>query len=181
MTDLLDFVDDAPVRRLLLILALLLIAIPFLQAGAQIWPFQPNNIRWRYDAATVLSGNLMLPFLGLSLLAILARLLESRGLGLFLGGVGLLLTVGLIASVVVFVLDALQLNTIVSSQMAQAFRNTSARVLVTSGLFAIGSLFVALAGLGAGAGQTRVAPAQEPRRASSRKSGRDDRLIVGYD
>ena len=181
MTDLFDLVDDAPARRLLLMLALLLIAIPFLQAGAQIWPFQPNNIRWRYDAATVLSSNLMLPFFGLALLAILARLLESRGLGLFIGGAGVLLTLGLVASVVVFVLDALQLNTIVSTQMAQAFRNTSARVLVTSGLFAIGSLFVALAGLGAGSGQTRVAPASEPRRASSRKSGRDDRLIVGYD
>lgn len=180
MTDLLDLVDDAPVRRLLLMLALLLIAIPFLQSGAQIWPFQPNNIRWRYDAATVLSGNLMLPFFGLALLAILARLLESRGLGLFIGGAGVLLTLGLVASAVVFVLDALQLNTIVSSQMAQAFRNTSVRVVVTTGLFAIGSLFVALAGLGAGSGRSRVAPAPEPRR-TSRKSGRDDRLIVGYD
>ena len=46
MPEFLKFEDDAPARRLVYAGAILLILIPLLQAGQQLWPMQLTNIRW---------------------------------------------------------------------------------------------------------------------------------------
>ena len=52
MTEFLRLEEDAPARRLAYVGALLLIIIPFLQAGQQLWPLQLGDIRWRFQAAS---------------------------------------------------------------------------------------------------------------------------------
>lgn len=133
MSDFLDLHDDAVARRLLYVVAVLLVAVPFVQAIAQIWPLQLSNIQWRFGAANALSSILLLPFLGFALLLLMARGLEQRALARTVGALSALFTLGLLASLAVFVLDAQELKTIVSTQMATQFTNTTIRVgLVTS-------------------------------------------------
>ena len=161
MSDFLDIHDDAATRRVLITAALLLIVIPFLQAGAQLWPVQPRNIRWRYDAATSLSSVLILPFMGVALLRLVGRALESDAMTLILTIGSWLMTALLAASVIVFALDAIQLKTIVSSQMLPAFQATSLRVVLVTLCFGAGFLILATAG--SRGGSRRVSSARRGR------------------
>ena len=70
MPDFFRLESDVTARRLVYMSAALLIAVPFLQAGQQLWPLQLDNIRWRFAAANSLSSILLLPFLGLKGLAL---------------------------------------------------------------------------------------------------------------
>jgi hypothetical protein len=79
MSDPLHLEEDVPARRLAYVGAILLVLIPFLQATQQLWPLQLGNIRWRYGAANALSSVLLLPFLGMSLAALVARSQQSSG------------------------------------------------------------------------------------------------------
>ena len=135
MTEFLRLEDDAPARRLAYIGALLLIVIPFLQAGQQLWPLQLSDIRWRFGAANALSSVLLLPFLGLALMALLARSSESKGISRIVGALAAVFVIGLLGSLVLFAMDALQLKTIVTSQMMKPFESTSLRVVMVSLIF----------------------------------------------
>jgi hypothetical protein len=129
--------DDAPARRLLYTGALLLIVIPFLQAGQQLWPLQLGDIRWRYGAANALSSVLLLPFLGMMIMTLVARASESRGVSRILGAVAALFVIGLLGSLVLFGLDALQLKSVVNSQMMKPFETTSLRVVLVTLIFTV--------------------------------------------
>jgi hypothetical protein len=135
MSDILDLHDDPSVRRVLYLGAILLVAVPFLQAGSQLWPLQLDNIQWRFGAANALSSVLLLPYLGLSLLVLLSRTLDSRGLARTVGTIGAVLTLGLLGSLALFALDALQLKKIVNSAMMNTFNTTAVRVGVVTTLF----------------------------------------------
>lgn len=135
MPDFLE--DDAPARRLVYTAALLLITIPLLQAGQQLWPLKLTDIRWRFVAANALSGVLLLPFLGLSLMVLMARASENRNVARIVGVLSAMFVIGLLGSLVLFGLDALQLKSIVTSQMMDPFQRTSARVVVVTLLFTI--------------------------------------------
>ena len=87
MSDFLNLHDDSPLRRVLYLAAILLIGVPCLQAGSQLWPLQLGNIQWRFGAANALSSVLLLPFLGLSTLLAVSRALESRGVSRVVGGI----------------------------------------------------------------------------------------------
>lgn len=145
MSDFLDLHEDSSARLVLYAGALLLMVIPFLQAGSQLWPLQLSNIQWRYGAANALSSVLLLPFLGLSILVLMARGLESRPLALITGSISAVFALGLMASLGLFVLDAQQLKAIVSSQMSAAFTNTTVRVGLVTGLFLLAFLVLTLA------------------------------------
>lgn len=138
--------DDASARRVLYTGAILLVLVPFIQAVSQLWPLMLGNIQWRYQAANALSSVLLLPFLGFMLLLLLARVMESRTLSRVIGVVSALLAVVLAASLVLFVLDALQLKTIVSSQQMSGFQNASARVAIVTLVFIVAFALMALAG-----------------------------------
>lgn len=146
MSDFLDIHDDDATRRLLITAALLMIAIPFIQVGAQIWPLRPRDIRWRFDAASNLTSVLIMPFLGMSLLRLIGKATESRALSLTVTILSGLMTAALVASVIVFALDAIQLKTIVTSQMLTAFQMTSVRVGLVATLFALAYLILAISG-----------------------------------
>lgn len=137
MTQFSRLEDDAGVRRLLHVAAIMLVVIPFLQAGQQIWPLQLSNITWRYLAANALSSILLLPFVGLTLSLTLARLSGSLGVARFIGAVSSLFVIGLLGSLVGFALDALQLKTVVNSQAMTQFETTSVRVVLVTLTFAV--------------------------------------------
>lgn len=146
MSDFLDLHDDPSARRLLLAVAVTMIMVPFIQAGAQIWPLQLTNIQWRFSAANALVSALMSPFLGMALLLVIARATDSRGLARTVGVLGAVFSVGLLASLALFVLDAQQLKTIVSTQMTQAFTNTTFRTGASALFFAVAFPLMAIAG-----------------------------------
>jgi cytochrome bd-type quinol oxidase subunit 2 len=178
MSDSPDLHDDAPARRTLFLAAWLLMLVPFVQAASQIWPLQLGNIQWRFGAANALSSVLLLPFLGLSLLLVLARSLERRGLARLVGSLAALFSLGIAGAVVVFVLDAEELKSIVSSQMAGQFTSTTARVALVSVLFVFGFLLLAVFGF-ASIGHQRKDVARKARRAETEAPDSDSPLIVG--
>ncbi|GAB1341206.1 hypothetical protein [Gemmatimonas sp.] len=181
MSDFLDLHDDAVSRRVLFTIALLLIAIPFVQAGAQIWPLQLTNIQWRFSAANALSSILLLPFLGISLLLLLARGLENRGLARTVGAVGALFTLGLLASLAVFFLDSQELKTIVSTQMSAQFASTTMRVGFVTILFLLAFAFLTISAFAAiGDSQSRR-PSKSTQKpvAKASKDADDEVVIVG--
>jgi hypothetical protein len=135
MSDQFNLENDAPLRRLVYIGATLLIVIPFLQAGQQLWPLQLGDIRWRYAAANALSSVLLLPFLGLMIMTLVARFTDSKGVSRIVGGLAALFVIGLLGSLVLFALDALQLKSIVTSQMMRPFETTSLRVVLVTLIF----------------------------------------------
>lgn len=183
MSDFLDLHDDGPLRRVLFLGAILLIVVPFIQAGSQLWPLQLGNIQWRFGAANALSAVLLLPFLGLALLLLMARAMESSGLGKTVGALSALFTAALAGSFVVFLLDALQLKTIVSTQMETAFKTTSARVGLVTAMFAVAFLMLALAGFkgprGSSAARSGSAKRSEPARSEEPDEDGAPGLIVG--
>jgi hypothetical protein len=178
MSDSPDLHDDAPARRTLFLAAWLLMLVPFVQAASQIWPLQLGNIQWRFGAANALSSVLLLPFLGLSLLLVLARSLERQGLARLVGSLAALFCLGILGSVVLFVLDAQELKSIVSSQMAGQFTMTTARVALVSVLFVFGFLLLAVFGF-ASLGHQRKDAARKTRRAETEGPESDSPLIVG--
>lgn len=136
MSDPFHFDDDLPALRLVYAGAALLFLIPFLQAGQQLLPPQLGNIRWRYGAANALSGVLLLPFIGLSLAVLVARRAEHVVVSRVIGALSAVLAVGLLGSLALFVLDAMELKSIITSQMMTAFQATTARVALVTLTFA---------------------------------------------
>lgn len=170
-----DLYDDPSLRRVLVTSGVLLILIPLIQVGIQIWPLQLGNIQWRFAAANALSGGILLPsYLGLVLLLTIGRRLEQKGLQLTVGIVSVLFLLGLGVSMALFVLDASQLKAIVNSQMEAAFRNTALRVTAVSGLF-----FLAHAVLAWASFRAPKAAAATASRSSSKSADEDVGLIVG--
>jgi hypothetical protein len=147
MSDTFRLEDDPSVRRVLYIGSILLFVIPFVQAGSQLWPLQLGNIQWRWAAANGLSGVLLMPFLGLSLLLLLARATDNRSAARLAGLVSILFAVVLGASLAMFALDALQLKKIVSSQQMNAFNVSAIRVVFVTLLFIPAFGLMAAAGL----------------------------------
>lgn len=145
MSDFLDLHDDPSVRRVLYLGAILLVAVPFLQAGSQLWPLQLGNIQWRFGAANALSSVLLLPYLGLSVLVLLSRALDSRLLARSVGAVAAIFAVGLLGSLALFALDALQLKKIVNSAMMNTFNTTAVRVGLVTTMFLVAFALMALA------------------------------------
>lgn len=168
--------DDAPARRLAYLVALLLVFMPVLQVLLQIWPLQLGNIQWRFPAAGVLVGSLQSPFLGLAIIALVARSTESRGISRTVGILSAITSIVLIASLVLFVLDALQLRAIVNSRGMQQFQLTSIRVGLTCLIFTVAFAVLAMVALKQPKGTARTADRTTVR-------GKDDSvgLLIGQE
>jgi hypothetical protein len=179
MSDFLDLHDDNVSRRVLFVVALLMIGVPFIQSLAQIWPLQLSNIQWRFGAANALSSILLLPFLGLALLLVIARGLERTGLARLVGATSAVFTLGLLACLAVFVLDAQELKTIVSTQMSAQFTSTTIRVGLVSGVFLVAFALLTLFGFSSMPGGSSAKGSK--RTATPKTDSSDDApgLIVG--
>ncbi|BAH38828.1 hypothetical membrane protein [Gemmatimonas aurantiaca T-27] len=177
MSVLPDLHDDPSLRRVLFTAAILLLVVPAVQVGIQVWPLQLSNIQWRFTAANVLSGGMLLPsFLGMVLLLSLSRRLEQKGVQRTVGVLAIIFVLGLGASLGLFVLDALQLKTIVSTQMEAAFKNTAVRVGAVSSMFFVAFALVAWAAFSA------PKSAKQAARKADQKGGEDRvGLIIGQE
>lgn len=139
--------DDPSIRRVLYLGAILLLVVPFVQAGSQLWPLQLGNIQWRLSAANSLSSVLLLPFLGVALMLCVARASENTSATRIAGVLSAFFGVALTLSVALFALDALQFRKIVPSAQMNSFNMATIRVTIVSVLFVPSFLVMALAGL----------------------------------
>lgn len=162
-------------RRVLYIAAVILIAIPTVQVVSQLWPLQLTSIQWRFGAANAFSAILMLPFIGVALLLVLARATDSRGVSRLIGAISGLIAVVLAASTVLFILDALQLKTIVQSRMLDQFTSTMYRVAILCTVFFIVFGILALSAFSL----PKSAKAAQVKGAASKKADDGVGLIVG--
>jgi hypothetical protein len=146
MSGFLNLHDDSSPRRVLYLGAILLIGVPIIQAGSQLWPLQLDNIQWRFGAANALSSVLLLPFLGFSMLFAISRVLDRRGIARLVGAFAALFALGTLGSLVVFFSDASELKAIVNSQMLATFKTTTLRVGTITTLFLVAFAVLAQAG-----------------------------------
>jgi hypothetical protein len=169
--------NDSSPRRVLYLGAILLIGVPIIQAGSQLWPLQLGNIQWRFGAANALSSVLLLPFLGFSMLFLLSRALESKTLSRMVGGGSSLLALGLLGSLVLFISDAGELRAIVNSQMLATFTATTLRVGSVATLFLIAFAVLAQAGFSEPA--RTLARGRRVEKKSEQQADKGVGLIVG--
>lgn len=170
-----QFSDDGASRQLAYLCAVLLVVVPFLQAGVQLWPLQLDNIQWRFGAASALSSVLLLPFLGLSLATLVARMTDRSGVARVVGALAIVFSLGLMASLALFVLDALQLKAIVRTQAMQSFQGTALRVGAVTALFIVAFLLLSVVSFRRTPGSTAKAAGRSRERAEDTGVG----LIVG--
>lgn len=174
-----DLYDDPTLRRVLITAGVLLLLIPAIQVGIQIWPLQLTNIQWRFAAANALSGSILLPsFLGLSLLLTIGRRLESSALQKTVGVLAVVFVLGLGASIALFVLDAMQLKAIINSQAEAAFRVATFRVASVSAIFFLANIVLAWAGFRA---PKSAAASSKTKGSASQKDDESVGLLVGID
>jgi hypothetical protein len=174
MSALFQIEDDAPTRRMLYISALLLVVVPFFQGFTQIWPLQLSNIQWRFQVANFLSSIFLLPFVGLVMLLWLARMGGSRKVSMTVSVISALMSVGLLVSLVLFVLDALQIKAIISSAQLDQWKSQVVRVLGTSSLFVVAFAMLAFASL-----KTPRGWATASRKTATKQAEEGGDLIVG--
>lgn len=86
--------------------AILLVLMPLADAVASTWPLLLSQYRWRYTAAGVLSGSLLMPLLGLLLAAQAAAVAGHRRVLTALGWASLLAAAGLALDLLFFTRDA---------------------------------------------------------------------------
>jgi hypothetical protein len=147
MSALSQIEEDTATWRMLYISGLLLVFVPFFLTLSQIWPLQLANIQWRFTVANIMSSILVLPFIGMVLLLVLARVEGSRKVALTIAVVSAVFTVALLVSLVLFVLDALQIKAIIQSSQLEMWKLQFVRVLVVTTTFAISFGMLALASL----------------------------------
>lgn len=118
-------------------LALLLCLAPLGDLAAGLGSLNPGQVPWRFGAAGLLSGALVLPMLGLGLVLAAALLLEHRGVLRVFMGVSTLLLAVVLLMLVVFALDSLQVRVQVRQDAKRAFDLAAAKAAVTFVLEAI--------------------------------------------
>ncbi|HET8656861.1 MAG TPA: hypothetical protein VFL93_15160 [Longimicrobiaceae bacterium] len=119
-------------------LALLLILTPLLDLFSNAWPIQAGTMMWRFGFLGLLGNNLLTPFLGLVLAAVAAATLEQPRVLKTVAVVNFILCVVVIAAIVLFALDALQLHKNVNPQVLERFETGSAIAMVKYVLALIG-------------------------------------------
>lgn len=127
--------------------AILLIAIPFSEAIMAAWPIRITETPWRFGSTGILSRALMTPLLGLFVAAALAVAANHRRALWTLGLGGAVLSLLLIVTAPVFVLDVLEMRSRVRPQAARLFDSATVTALakilagaLVSGLLATGCI-----------------------------------------
>ncbi len=159
MPDTYSLGDDVPARRMTILAGLMLLIIPCVQTFSQLWPFQVTNIQWRFRAAEMLSALGLLSFLGFAIMGAVGRASGQRRFERMVGWTTAVITVLLIAACGLFVLDAIQLKSIVPSRAMDGFIQSCIRVGVVAIILTAAYAYIAaifIRGLPARAGAARV-------------------------
>ena len=138
-----------PLVRALYPVAALLVVIPFFDLISTAWPLQPGTLQWRYGFLGLLANVLMTPLLGVVLASVAAASLGHSGTLRVVSVLWLIGAALLLAAVVLFALDVLQLQPQVADQQVTNYRAGSS---IAAGKFLLS--IVALVWLGIGGLQT---------------------------
>lgn len=151
-------------------MVLLMILIPIGEALLSVAPFRLGDTAWRFGAAGMVSRALMTPLLGLILLGAIGYALERRWVVLTTAGLALFAMLALFGAQVIFILDAVQMRSLVREEARQAF--DAASVLALFKMFVSGVVTLLLA-----IGAWRMARAARKAPASARRA--PSSLVVG--
>lgn len=110
--------------------ALLLVATPMFDFMTSVFPIRAGNIEWRFATVGLLSGFLLTPLLGYILAMLAAHIGGNRLVQRILAILALVMTALLALMLVAFVLDILQLRSVVQAEAATAFKGASIKALV---------------------------------------------------
>jgi len=110
--------------------ALMLVGIPLLDFAQTLSGFHPGNIQWRFATVGLLSGALLTPLLGVVIATVVAAICEHRVLQRILA-IANLIAAGLLLVVLCgFILDVLQLRTVVPEQARAEFQAASIKAMI---------------------------------------------------
>jgi hypothetical protein len=127
-------------------IAALLILVPLVDLSLRTFPPQFGTLQWRFATVGLLIGNTGTVLLGTGLLGLVAVIAGHRRFLRVLGFITLGLAVALLAVVVLFTLDAVQIRRLANQNFKRAVFLSSVGAM-TTGLLGI----LALAGIGRGA------------------------------
>lgn len=148
----------------------LLVILPLLQVGLVTWPPRPSELTWRFGAAGVIGNALLLPLLGTALVMYAASLLEHRRFLRVMAFSSLLLSVGLLALLTLFSLDAMQLRASVSPQLTARYDASSGNAAVSYLLTTLAWVWLGIAG---------ILASRKPKRTSERSAAMSTGIVVG--
>ncbi|MFN8581720.1 MAG: hypothetical protein U0163_12180 [Gemmatimonadaceae bacterium] len=108
---------------------LLLIGLPMMDFATSIVPVHFANLQWRFATLGLLSNFLMTPMLGLGVMIVTAAVREHRGTMRFFSIVSGVIALSLIGMLVLFSLDAIQLNASMPADQVASFRSAAAKAV----------------------------------------------------
>src|SRR4029079_6182513 len=110
------FDPDEQLAAPLYALAALLIALPMIDVVLSISSFDPGNIRWRFASVGLLASALLTPLLGVALAMVVAAVRGHVVFQRVLAILNLVAAIVLVLVLVAFLLDVLQLRSVVLEQ-----------------------------------------------------------------
>lgn len=111
------------------LVAALLVIMPLLDVTISLMPFHAGDLIWRFGAIGVLSGGVMMSLLGLFVAIAAAVSLEHRGMVKLTGAVAALACVVYLGFVVMFLLDAMNVRSLIAAEVQEAFGIASVAAL----------------------------------------------------
>jgi len=117
----------------------LLIGHPALDFITSILPFSFSNIHWRFATIGLLSNFLMTPMLGMAVMIVVAAIREHMVFQRVLAIINSVAALLLIAFLVLFVLDVVQLNAMIPPDGLKSFQNAAFKAIVkhTTGILVL--------------------------------------------
>jgi len=127
--------------------ALLLVATPIFDFVTSVFPVRAGNIEWRFATVGLLSGFLLTPLLGYVLAILAAQIGGHRLVQRVMAACAFVVTGILALMLVAFVLDVLQLRSVVQAEASAAFQGASIKALVKHASVLVVLPWLALRGL----------------------------------
>ncbi len=110
--------------------SLLLVATPVFDFVTSVLPLRAGNIEWRFATIGLLSGFLLTPLLGYIIAMLAAQIGGHRLVQRVLAACAFVFSGILALMLVAFVLDILQLRSVVQAEASAAFQGASIKALV---------------------------------------------------
>jgi hypothetical protein len=114
----------------LYLIAVFLIVVPVTDFLGQIAPLQLGNVEWRFASVGLMSGFLLTPLLGIVLAIAVAAARKHVTVQRLIAIANGIFAIALLAALALFVLDTLQLGSVVSDEQSDAFGSAATRALV---------------------------------------------------
>jgi hypothetical protein len=128
-------------------LALIMIVVPVVDTVLSVIPLHTGEVSWRYGAIGLMSRSLLTPIIGLVFALALSLALEHRRVQRAVGIAGIVSVIVMLAMIVLFLLDSLQLSSRIPLAGKSAFMFAGTGALVKFVLFSVVLILIARAGI----------------------------------